>query len=101
MLDICFLIYGILLIVGGFIGYKKAGSKPSLVMGFFSGITVLVGTSFIVSNPVKGFTIILMMSGLLVVTFTIRLIKTKKMMPSGMLLILSLLASVCSLMQLI
>lgn len=99
MIKSIFTIYGLLLIVGGFIGYKKAGSKPSLIMGLLSGLIILCGVSFIATNTTQGFAVILAMSALLVVTFTIRLIKTKKVMPAGMLLLLSLMACILSWLQ--
>lgn len=35
-------IYGALVFVGGIMGYKKAGSMPSLIMGGISGLLLLL-----------------------------------------------------------
>jgi len=95
-------IYAGLLAVGGFIGYKKAGSKPSLVMGLISAFVVAGGLYMTTAvTPVCGYSTIALMSSLLMVVFFIRLQKTKTFMPSGMLLILSLAGLILSLRQII
>lgn len=93
-------IYAALLIFGGLIGYKKAGSKISLFMGIASGIIVFSGCLLIKSNPSTGFLIILVTAAILTTAFAIRLKKTKKFMPSGLLIIVSLIALVIAFSQL-
>ncbi len=88
--------YGVLLILGGFMGFK-AGSKVSLIMGSLSGILTLLSLYFITSP--NSYRFVAVISGLLCVVFIIRLIKTHHFMPSGALLILSLLALSVSLSQ--
>lgn len=83
------LIYGIFLVIGGFIGWKS-GSKVSLIMGISSGLFALTGAHFVGSNFTLGARILLIVSGLLSGIFLKRLFKTKKMMPSGMLFIVSI-----------
>jgi uncharacterized membrane protein (UPF0136 family) len=85
-------IYIILLLVGGMIGFLKAGSKVSL-------ITSAVAAALLVLTALPGvFTFTfrrnladVIMAALLIV-FAIRLSKTKKFMPSGMMLVLTLAA---------
>jgi uncharacterized membrane protein (UPF0136 family) len=85
-------IYIVLLLVGGMIGFLKAGSKISL-------ITSSVAAALLVLTAIPGvFTFTfrrnladVIMAALLVV-FAIRLTKTKKFMPSGLMLILTLVA---------
>ena len=84
-----FTAYAILLFVGGFMGLK-AGSKISLIMGFFSAVVVGAGVYLSGSNPLSGFCLVALMSFVLTVMFAKRFLKTKKFMPSGMLLLASL-----------
>jgi uncharacterized membrane protein (UPF0136 family) len=85
-------IYIVLLLVGGMIGFFKAGSKVSL-------ITSSIAAALLVLTTMPGvFTLTfrrnladVIMAALLVV-FAIRLTKTKKFMPSGMMLVLTLAA---------
>jgi uncharacterized membrane protein (UPF0136 family) len=78
---------GVLSIVGGIIGFKKAKSKPSLIAGTISGLAL--GICFVVSltNPTSGLTSALVITGILDLVFLMRLMKTKKMMPAGIMLI--------------
>lgn len=94
-------IYGILMLVGGFIGYKKAGSMASLIAGGISGVLILIAVYIASNNPVLGYRMTTVISGLLVCSFTMRLVKTGTFMPSGMLLILSVIALVISLKQIL
>ncbi len=99
---IVFSVYAVLMIAGGVMGYRKAGSRMSLIMGLVSGIVIAVGVGMTNKSAVCGYSIIATMSGILTVTFLIRLIKTRKMMPAGMLFFLSLIAcglSVCQIMK--
>ena len=81
-------IYIVLLVVGGMIGFLKAKSKVSLIMSVvFAALLALcaVGAVF------KPYMADIFLAALLVV-FGIRLAKTKKFLPSGMMLILTLVA---------
>ena len=91
------LAYGLLMILGGFMGFK-AGSKVSLIMGLISGAIVLMALYLADNNPNLGYGIILATTALLCIVFVIRLIKTQKMMPSAGLLMLSLIAFIFSIM---
>ncbi len=95
MAKIILSLYGILLLVGAFIGWK-AGSKVSLIMGLISGALVLFGVYYSGVKAVCGYGLIALTSAVLTVTFFMRFYQTHKMMPSGMLLILSLLALIIS-----
>ena len=74
----------------------KAGSKASLIMGSISGLLTLLALYAV--NP-TGYRWVAMISGILCVVFIIRLIKTQNFMPSGALLVLSLIALIISLTQ--
>ena len=82
--------YGLLLLLGGYFGFKK-GSTVSLAMGLVSGALILLGAWWMSLNPKGAWILLSCISGLLAVTFLIRLLKTQAFMPSGMLLTVSLL----------
>ena len=82
------LIYGLFSIFGGITGYRKAGSKVSLISGVISGVLLLVGAFLLGdANPVGGL-IAFIVSLVLVIVFAIRLAKTRKFMPAGLMVIL-------------
>jgi uncharacterized membrane protein (UPF0136 family) len=85
-------IYIVLLLVGGLIGFLKAGSKVSL-------ITSAVAAAALVLTAIPGLFGPTLARGLadgilaaLLVVFAIRLTKTKKFMPSGLMLIITIVA---------
>jgi uncharacterized membrane protein (UPF0136 family) len=100
MTNLYLYIYAALMIVGGVMGYKKAGSKASLYAGVLSGIFTLVATYMTQTNPALGYGLMTGISLILTFTFLKRLMATKKFMPSGMLLILTIIAGVLSALQL-
>ncbi len=92
------LVYGILLTSGAYFGWK-AGSQVSLIMGLVSGALVLLFVWLAGGNFTVGAWGIAVVSALLTVTFILRFIETKKMMPSGMLLLVSLVVLIFTLIQ--
>lgn len=79
-------VYIVLLIVGGLIGYFKANSKPSLIASVASAVAlVLANVGFILAPNMVD-----VILAILLVIFTIRLTKTKKFMPSGLMLVLTI-----------
>ena len=99
IVSIVFVIYGLLLLSGAYFGYK-AGSQISLIMGIVSGMVVLVGVYLLSKGEQVGLIIVAVLSAYLSVQFTIRYMKTKKIMPSGMLLGVSILVLIICLSQL-
>ncbi len=87
------LAYGILAIVGGIIGYTKVGSKISLISGSISGLLLIISGIIQLLGINWGLIFSLFITTILVITFIIRLVKTRKMMPAG-LMILSGIAAV-------
>ncbi|MGB7769343.1 MAG: TMEM14 family protein [Verrucomicrobiia bacterium] len=87
-------VYVVLLLVGGLIGFFKARSKVSLITSaVFAAIlvlTVLPG----VFQPAFARNLANMVLAVLLVVFAIRLAKTKKFMPSGLMLAVTILALV-------
>ncbi len=87
--QIVLIIYGLVLILGGFMGLKK-GSRVSLIAGALSGVLVLAGAWGLSVRPHLSWIFLTCINILLSLSFTSRLIKTRSFMPSGMLLMLSL-----------
>jgi uncharacterized membrane protein (UPF0136 family) len=85
-----FAVYGVLMIVGGVIGHNQTGSKASLIAGVISGI--LIGGAVVVSlqKPVVGYGAVVGVAVILCAAFAKRFLKTQAFMPSGMLLVMSL-----------
>ncbi|MGD1942510.1 MAG: TMEM14 family protein [Leptolyngbyaceae cyanobacterium] len=77
-------VYGVLSIVGGVIGYQQAGSKPSLIAGVITGLLLLVAGFGLVQAQVWGLWLAIAVTLLLVVVFIVRLIKTRKFFPAGL-----------------
>lgn len=85
-------IYIILLLVGGLIGFLKAGSKVSLITSAISAALLIITTLHSVFQPGFRTAAAEIIMAALIVVFAIRLAKTKKFMPSGMLFVLTLAA---------
>ena len=83
-------IYIVLLVIGGLAGFFKAGSKVSLIMSVAFAIALALFAAGLVAWPI-GADILL---ALLVVVFVMRYVKTKKFMPAGLMILLTLAALV-------
>ena len=92
--SIYFLIFGALTIVGGVIGYVKAGSLPSIVAGAITGVLLLLAGWILPTNRTAGLAMALIVSVLLAAQFVPKLIRTGKMMPAGLMSILSVIGIV-------
>lgn len=79
--------YGILAIIGGIIGYKKAGSKISLISGTVSGLLLVSAAIIQLMGMNWGLIFATVVAAILVITFIIRLVKTRKMMPAGLMIL--------------
>lgn len=86
---IYFFIFGVLTIAGGIIGYVKAGSTPSIIAGSITGILLLIGAWLIPEHRAAGLIVVLVVSLLLALQFIPKFIRGGKVMPAGMMSILS------------
>jgi uncharacterized membrane protein (UPF0136 family) len=92
MLDaarIYFAIFGVLTIAGGVVGYFKAGSVASIIAGSISGLLLLAGAFILPQYHTAGFVIALIVSALLAAQFIPKFFRTGKVMPAGLMALLS------------
>lgn len=87
------LIYALLVLVGGVMGYLKAQSKISLLSGVGSGVGLLTAWFIFRLIPVMGLGLATLISLLLFIVFMIRLFRTRSFMPAGMMMVFSLAAT--------
>jgi uncharacterized membrane protein (UPF0136 family) len=85
-------IYGLLLIIGGLMGYVKAQSVPSLVAGAVSGVLALILAWYYEACPYVPVTALLLSLALTVVMGR-RYLRTRKVMPSLLIVVLSLIVA--------
>ena len=86
---IYFIIFGALTIIGGVIGYVKAGSVPSIIAGVITGLLLLAAGLLLPEHRVAGLAVAFITSLLLAGQFIPKFVRTGKMMPAGMMSILS------------
>lgn len=89
VMQVLLILYGVILLVGGWIGYRQAGSHKSLVSGVISGVVIFgaVGLSFWRMD--WGLGLGLVTAVLLAGVFVGRWRATGKVMPAGIMVGLS------------
>ena len=85
--------YGALSLVGGVIGYVQAKSKVSLILGIIFGVLLIVAGLWQLQNRTWGLLLGIFLSADLVAVFAVRLWKTQKFMPAGLMLVAGIAAS--------
>lgn len=91
----------VFVIIGGVIGFVKGKSKASLIAGVGSGVLLAISYAITLSDVKIGLIAGLVVQVALDVVFAIRIAKTKKFMPSGMLLILCAITQVITVLGLV
>lgn len=84
--------YGLFAIIGGIVGYTKAKSKISLFAGCGTGILLILGGIVQIQGLTWGLIFSIVMSVFLIITFISRLLKTRKFIPSGLMIIAGFIA---------
>lgn len=87
---IAVIIYGLLIILGGVIGFAKAHSIASITMGTLFGAGLLASGIAMLKKSNIGFYSATALSSLLTIFFTYRFILTQRLMPAGIMSLLSL-----------
>jgi uncharacterized membrane protein (UPF0136 family) len=86
------LIYGIISIIGGIVGYKQAGSKASIISGGISGLLLIFAALIQLLGQPWGFNLAVYITVALVFFFAFRLFKTRKFMPAGLMIFLGIIS---------
>ena len=86
---IYFIVFGLLTIAGGIIGYVSKGSMPSIIAGSVSGLALVAAAFLLPNNAVAGLVLAGLVSILLAGRFVPAFIKTEAIMPAGMMSVLS------------
>ena len=86
---IYFIVFGLLTIAGGVIGFVKAGSTPSIVAGSITGILLLVAAYLLPGNLALGLGLAALVSIALAGRFVPIFMKTGQAMPAGLMSVLS------------
>ena len=84
---IALLAYGVIAIIGGIIGFTKSQSKASIISGSISGLGLIITGIATAQNQEWGKIAGMVIASLLVIVFVVRLIKTKKFMPAGLMIL--------------
>ena len=91
-----FIVFGVLTIVGGIVGYVKAGSVASIIAGSITGVLLLVAAFLLPEHRAIGLSTALIISLLLAAQFVPKFIRTGRVMPAGMMSILSVIGLIAA-----
>ena len=83
-------VYALLLFIGGLIGYVKAQSIASLLMGSIFAFLILFSAFLMQKRVAAGLMLARVLTLFLSLFFLYRLFQTQKLMPSGMMAFFSL-----------
>lgn len=83
-------IYGLLITLGGIMGFVKAGSNASLVSGISFGVPLLIAAHYISQGKIAAQYFALILTFILDGVFTYRFAKTLNFFPAGFLSLASL-----------
>ncbi len=86
---IYFIVFGVLTILGGIVGYVKAGSVASIIAGSITGVLLLVAAFLLPEHRMVGLATALIVSLLLAAQFIPKLLRTGRVMPAGIMSVLS------------
>ena len=96
---IYFIIFGLLTIAGGVVGYVKAGSVPSIIAGSITGVLLLVAAFVMPEHRVAGLATALIVSLLLAAYFIRKYLSTGAVMPAGMMSVLSIIGVIAAIVS--
>jgi len=86
---IYFVVFGLLTIAGGVVGYVKAGSVASIIAGGITGVLLLVAAFLLPEHRLAGLATALIVSLLLAAQFVPKFLRTGRIMPAGIMSLLS------------
>ena len=91
-----FIVFGILTIAGGIVGYVKAGSAASIIAGAITGVLLLVAAFLLPEHRVAGLATALIVSLLLAAQFLPKFLRTGRVMPAGIMSLLSVIGIIAA-----
>ena len=91
-----FILFGVLTIAGGIVGYVKAGSVASIIAGSITGVLLLVAAFLLPEHRGVGLATALVVSLLLAAQFVPKFLQTGRVMPAGMMSILSVIGVIAA-----
>ena len=89
-------VFGVLTIAGGVVGYVKAGSVASIIAGSITGVLLLVAAFLLPEHRAIGLATAFIISLLLAAQFAPKFIRTGRAMPAGMMSILSVIGIIAA-----
>jgi uncharacterized membrane protein (UPF0136 family) len=93
---IYFVVFGLLTIAGGVVGYAKAGSVASIIAGAITGVLLLVAAFLLPEHRVAGLATALIVSILLAAQFVPKFLSTGRVMPAGIMSLLSVIGVIAA-----
>jgi len=96
-----YLVFGILTIMGGIMGYVKAKSLASIISGSISGAILIASSLLLPNRPIIAGVIALCVSVLLAGKFVPDFIHKKAFVPGGLMALLSVTSIVLSILALL
>jgi uncharacterized membrane protein (UPF0136 family) len=90
------IVFGVLTIAGGVVGYVKAGSVASIIAGSITGVLLLVAAFLLPEHRAIGLATAFIISLLLAAQFVPKFIRTGRVMPAGMMSILSVIGVIAA-----
>jgi len=93
---IYFMVFGVLTIAGGVVGYVKADSVASIIAGSITGILLLVAAFLLPERRAIGLATAFIISLLLAAQFAPKFLRTGRVMPAGMMSILSVIGVIAA-----
>ena len=86
---IYFIVFGVLTVAGGVVGYVKAGSVASIIAGLITGVLLLVAAFLLPEHRAIGLATGFIISLLLAAQFVPKFIRAGTIMPAGTMSVLS------------
>jgi uncharacterized membrane protein (UPF0136 family) len=93
---IYFVIFGVLTIAGGIVGYVKAGSVASIIAGVITGVLLLVAAFLLPQHAIIGLITAGIVSLLLAAQFAPKFVRTGRVMPAGLMSVLSVIGIIAA-----
>src|SRR5437660_7445109 len=93
---IYFIVFGALTIIGGIVGYIKAGSVASIIAGSITGVLLLVAAFLLPEHRTIGLATALIVSLLLAAQFVPKFLRNGRVMPAGIIAVLAVIGIIAA-----